>query len=71
MRGFNRENSGLIRRSGLVEDFSISGGVAKNTGIVKRLERDFGVKAYIAPEPLIVGALGAALFAQELALKNK
>ena len=56
----------LIKRVGLVEDFSISGGVAKNIGVVKRLERNLGVKAYIAPEPLIIGALGAALFAQQL-----
>jgi predicted CoA-substrate-specific enzyme activase len=57
----------LIKKLELVEDFSISGGVAKNIGIVKRLERNFNTKAYVAPEPLIVGALGAALFAQELA----
>ncbi len=57
----------LIRRIGLVEDFSISGGIAKNIGVVKRLERNLGVKAYIAPEPQIIGALGAALFAQRLA----
>ena len=57
----------LIKKLELVEDFSISGGVAKNIGIVKRLERNFNTKAYVASEPLIVGALGAALFAQELA----
>ncbi len=56
----------LITRLRLVEDFSISGGIAKNIGIVKRLERNLGVKAYIAPEPQIMGALGAALFAQEI-----
>jgi len=58
-----------IKRAGLVEKFSISGGVAKNIGIVQRLERNLGVKAHIASEPLIIGALGAALFAQELAKK--
>ncbi len=57
----------LVRRLGLVEDFSISGGVSKNIGVVGRLEKNLGVKAYIAPEPLIIGALGAALFAQKLA----
>lgn len=57
----------LITRIGLVEDFSISGGVAKNIGVVRRLERNLGVKAFLAPEPQIIGALGAALFAQELA----
>jgi predicted CoA-substrate-specific enzyme activase len=57
----------LITRLGLVEDFSISGGVAKNIGIVTRLEKNLGVKPYTVPEPLIIGALGAAIFAQELA----
>jgi len=57
---------GLVRRVRLVKDFSVSGGVAKNEGIIKRLERDLEVKAYVAPEPQLTGALGAALFAQEL-----
>jgi predicted CoA-substrate-specific enzyme activase len=60
----------LIKKMGLVEDFSICGGIAKNIGIVNRLERNLGVKAYIAPEPQIAGALGAALFARELADKT-
>lgn len=59
----------LIKRVGMVEEFSISGGVAKNIGIVKRLEGKLGVNANIAEEPLIIGALGAALFAQDLAKK--
>ncbi|MFC1534850.1 acyl-CoA dehydratase activase [Thermodesulfobacteriota bacterium] len=59
----------LIKRVGIVEDFSISGGIAKNIGVVERLERDLGVKAHIAPEPQIIGALGAALFAQKLVEK--
>ena len=56
---------GLIKRVGIAEGFSISGGIAKNTGVVKRLERNLGVKAYIAPEPQIIGALGAAILAQK------
>jgi len=60
----------LIKRVGLDEDFAITGGIAKNIGVVKRLERNLGVKAYIAPDPQIIGALGAALFAQELSIKE-
>jgi len=60
----------LIKRLGLVEEFSICGGIAKNIGIVKRLERNLGVKSYIAPEPQIIGALGAALLAKDLARKT-
>jgi predicted CoA-substrate-specific enzyme activase len=57
----------LILKLGLVKDFSICGGIAKNIGVVTRLEKILGVKAFIAPEPQIAGALGAALFADELA----
>jgi len=57
----------LISKLGMVEDFSICGGIAKNIGIVSRLEKNLGVKAYIAAEPQIAGALGAALFAREIA----
>jgi predicted CoA-substrate-specific enzyme activase len=56
----------LILRLGLVEDFSICGGIAKNIGIVKRLEKNLGVKVFLAPEPQMIGALGAAYFAQDL-----
>lgn len=57
----------LIMRLGLVEDFSICGGIAKNIGIVKRLEKNLGVKVSLAPEPQLIGALGAAHIAQDLA----
>lgn len=55
--------STLILKVGMREDFAMSGGVAKNIGIVKRLEARFGVKVYLAPDPQIIGALGAAIFA--------
>jgi len=61
---------GLIRRVGIEEDFMISGGISKNTGVVRRLEEKLGVKAHIAFEPQIVGAVGAALFARDF-LKRK
>jgi bzd-type benzoyl-CoA reductase Q subunit len=61
---------GLVQRVGLEEDFVISGGIAKNVGIVSRLEQRLGVRAHIPPEPQIVGAVGAALFARDLLLKG-
>jgi len=57
----------LILKLGLVEDFSICGGIAKNIGVAARLEKILGVKASIAPDPQIAGALGAAIFAREMA----
>jgi predicted CoA-substrate-specific enzyme activase len=56
---------GLLNRVGVEEAFCVSGGIAKNVGVVRRLEKQLGLKALIAPEPQIVGALGAALFAAD------
>ncbi|MFC1920353.1 acyl-CoA dehydratase activase [Chloroflexota bacterium] len=61
----------LIRRIGIEEDFVISGGIAKNIGVVKRIELYLGINANICSEPQIVGAVGAALIAQNLLLKTK
>lgn len=58
----------LMRKVGVEEAFAISGGLAKNVGIVTRLEERLHLKAYIAPQPQIMGALGAALFACDRAL---
>ena len=55
----------LIQRIGLQEELTISGGIAKNGGVVKRIEESLKVKAKICSEPQIVGALGAALIAQD------
>jgi activator of 2-hydroxyglutaryl-CoA dehydratase len=50
---------------GIESKFVISGGIAKNPGVVCKLEEKTGLTAHIAPEPQIIGALGAALFAAE------
>ena len=55
----------LVRRVGLEADFVMTGGIAKNIGMVRLLEAKAGMTARIPPEPQIVGALGAALFAQD------
>lgn len=55
----------MLRSVGVEEDFAITGGVAKNAGVVKRLEQKLGVKTQDSFEPQLVGALGAALFARE------
>ena len=55
----------LIDKIGFEEPFSISGGIAKNIGIVRRLERDLRTLANVSFEPQIIGALGAACFAKD------
>ncbi|MDQ7779307.1 MAG: benzoyl-CoA reductase, bzd-type, subunit Q [Planctomycetota bacterium] len=57
----------LLERLGVEKQFAITGGIAKNIGVVSRLEKELGFKA-LAPkvDTQIAGALGAALFAREL-----
>jgi predicted CoA-substrate-specific enzyme activase len=43
----------------------LTGGGAKNVGLRKALERRLGYELLVPPEPLITGALGAALLAKE------
>jgi len=59
---------GLLDRVGIEEDITMSGGVAKNIGVVKAIEKKVGMKLHIAEEPQIVGALGAALIALDRSL---
>jgi predicted CoA-substrate-specific enzyme activase len=56
----------LLRRVGIEPDFVITGGVAKNIGMVRKIEGKVGLAAKIAEEPQTMGSLGAALFARDL-----
>jgi predicted CoA-substrate-specific enzyme activase len=62
--------TGLLKRIGVERDFMISGGIAKNVGVVSRLQKKFDMEPRICFEPQIVGALGAAVFGRELVLKR-
>lgn len=55
----------LLKRVGFEKEFMMTGGVAKNPGVVKAVEDKIGSKLYICDEPEIVGATGAALYALE------
>ena len=56
---------GLVERVGITEKVVMTGGVAKNIGVVSAIESLLGVTILIPEEPQIVGALGAALVAAE------
>jgi predicted CoA-substrate-specific enzyme activase len=59
--------SSMVRAVGVREQIVMTGGVAKNQGVVRALERLLGVPIVVPPEPQIIGALGAALFALQKA----
>jgi bzd-type benzoyl-CoA reductase Q subunit len=63
----------LVKRVGLEREFVITGGQSKNIGIVTRIENIVGIKCLPMPnwrdsglDPMIAGAIGAALFAKAL-----
>ncbi len=61
-----RRIKGLTARVGVDPEVCITGGVSKNKGIVKMLERELRLKFLALPiDPQLVGALGAALFARD------
>jgi len=58
----------LAKRVGVKEDVCIIGGVAKNIGVVKDLESMLEVEMKKLPvDPQIIGALGAAVIAEQKA----
>jgi predicted CoA-substrate-specific enzyme activase len=56
----------MVERVGLEEPVCMTGGVAKNLGVVKALEEKLNTKISIPDEPQITGALGAAYLAQKI-----
>ena len=65
-----RKVHGLAKQVGVVDYVVITGGVAKNIGVVKALEKEMGRKVYVPPEPQIVGANGGALIAKRKYLQK-
>jgi predicted CoA-substrate-specific enzyme activase len=62
---------GLVRKVGIADKFVLSGGIGRNVALVKKIEERLdGLKVNLPPEPMIVGAVGAALFALDLAKKK-
>ncbi len=55
----------LLRGVGIEPELAVSGGIGKNKGVVQEIEKRLGMKVLLPPEPQIVGALGAALFARD------
>jgi predicted CoA-substrate-specific enzyme activase len=58
--------SNLVVRLGLVRDCVVTGGGARDIGLVRTLEAELGVRVLVPEEPQITAALGAALRAHQL-----
>ncbi|MEW6553114.1 MAG: acyl-CoA dehydratase activase [Actinomycetota bacterium] len=54
----------MVRKVGLEEQVTVSGGCAKNRGLIAALEKKLGVQVrLLGMDPQVIGALGAALVA--------
>ncbi len=59
--GLARRIYPLLATVGFEKDIALVGGLAKNIGLVKAIEDELGFSALIPGEPIIIGALGAAI----------
>jgi activator of 2-hydroxyglutaryl-CoA dehydratase len=64
-RSIARRVRNMAMRIPVREKVMMTGGVAKNIGVVKALEEFLGFPLLIPEEPQLVGALGAAVIALE------
>ena len=67
IHGLNQSIAGktaaMAARAGGCAPYMMTGGVARNLGVVRELEKKLGAPLFIAENPDLCGALGAALFA--------
>lgn len=59
------KTASMVSRAKGSAPFMMTGGVARNLGVVRELEARLGSSLFITDNPDLCGALGAALFAQE------
>jgi predicted CoA-substrate-specific enzyme activase len=59
------KTASMASRAGGRAPYMMTGGVARNTGVVRELEKKLGDKLFIPEAPDLCGALGAALLALE------
>jgi len=57
---------GMVGRLKIEREVVLTGGGAKNIGLVKALEAKLGYSVLVPPEPLLTGAIGAALLGKDI-----
>jgi len=64
-RSIASRTASLMRRVGLNDEVTFTGGVAKNVGMVKAINERLGLKVNVSDQSHYMGALGAAIFAMD------
>jgi len=62
---------GLLRRVGIEEQVTFTGGVARNVAMIATLEQRLGVTVNVSEDAHYMGALGAAIFALDHILAGR
>jgi predicted CoA-substrate-specific enzyme activase len=62
---------GLLRRVGIEEDVTFTGGVTKNIAMIEALQDKLGLEVNVSDDSHYMGALGAALFAMDHILASR
>ena len=62
---------GLLRRVGIDEELTFTGGVARNIGMVQVLNKTLGFQVNVNEDSHFMGAIGAALFALDYVLGSR
>jgi activator of 2-hydroxyglutaryl-CoA dehydratase len=57
----------LLRRVGIEEELTFTGGVSRNAGMIRALEARLGLRINVSEDSQLIGAIGAALFALDRA----
>jgi predicted CoA-substrate-specific enzyme activase len=60
----------MVRHVGIEPDIVVTGGGAKNAGLIKAIGNKAGFPVLVPPEPFLTGALGAALIGRDLVGKG-
>ncbi len=61
----------MVNRLRVEDGVVVTGGGAKNKGLLKALSEQLGLEILVPEEPLITGALGAAWVGKEIVEKAK
>jgi predicted CoA-substrate-specific enzyme activase len=64
-------STGLLRRVGIEQEITFTGGVARNVAMIEALQQSLGVPVNVSDDSHYMGALGAALFALDHILASR
>ena len=64
-------STALLRRVGIEEEVTFTGGVARNVAMIETLNQRLGLRVNVSEESHFMGALGAALFALDHILGSR